>query len=50
MGSAFELETHLLLAVKLNFIATESVDQILAELHQEQRQINALISKIKDDQ
>jgi four helix bundle protein len=48
LGSAFELETHLIVAEKLGFIISTSVQDVLADLTKEQKQINTLISKIKE--
>ena len=49
MGSAFELETQLLISFELGFISRSSLDEVLPEIHAEQKQINALITKIKDN-
>ncbi len=48
MGSAFELETQLILCLRLDYISQLQYDEILSPLHLEQKQINALISKIKE--
>jgi four helix bundle protein len=48
LGSCFELETDLILAAKLNFISSKSLDDLLQELTKEQKQINSLISRIKE--
>jgi four helix bundle protein len=47
LGSAFELETDLIMAEKLGFISPEEVRTFLSDLHVEQKQINTLITKIK---
>ena len=47
LGSAFELETHLLIAERLQFIDSADVDNFFLALHTEQRQINTLISRLK---
>ena|SRR5690349_7544331 len=49
LGSAFELETDLVLADRLGFINHQSIEKYLIELHTEQRQLNALINKIKSE-
>lgn len=48
LGSAFELETHLVVAEKLGFIETQSVQDVLQDLNREQKQVNSLISRIKE--
>lgn len=50
-GSAFELETQLIASVELKMAAmeNESHTKLMELLHQEQRMINALITKIKND-
>ena len=45
-GSAFEVETQLILAVELEFISQETLQPLLDELHQLQRQIHHLIQKL----
>lgn len=47
MGSGFELETQFILANKLLFINETELE--LVEIHQIQKQLNGLISKIKQD-
>ena len=47
IGSAFELETQLILCVELGFIKKEEINKILEELNLLQKQINSLISKIR---
>jgi len=49
IGSAFELETHLVIAEKLGYIDRKSVDEFLRELTVEQKQINALIIELTVD-
>lgn len=46
LGSAFELENHLIICEKLGYLTNESVIDIVNDLHTEQKQIHALISKI----
>ena len=45
-GSAFEVETQLILAVELEFISQETLRPLLDDLHQLQRQIHHLIQKL----
>ncbi len=47
LGSTFEVETDLLLAEKLEFIATDHLSNLIPNIQTLQRQINALISKLK---
>jgi four helix bundle protein len=49
MGSIFELETQFILANKLMFIDKAELELVVIEIHQLQKQINGLISKIKQD-
>ena len=49
MGSIFELETQFILANKLMFIDKADLELVVLEIHQLQKQINGLISKIKQD-
>ena len=37
LGSAFELETHLIIAEQLGFIKAENIESYLAELHLQQK-------------
>ena len=46
LGSAFEVETQVILAKQLGYISGEDFDTILSELHVIQPQINALIKKL----
>jgi four helix bundle protein len=48
LGSTFELETDLIISDKLGFINSSSVQDFLSNLHVEQKQLNSLITKIKD--
>lgn len=48
LGSAFELETHLIIAERLGFIKSEDIQKYLIALRSEQRQINSLISRLRD--
>lgn len=47
LGSGFELETHLIVAERLNFIKPADVRAFLNSLFSEQKQINSLISRTK---
>ncbi len=46
MGSAFELETQLIISESLNMVSKEEFNAILPYLHNLQRRINALRSSI----
>ena len=46
IGSAFELETQLIIIPELDFITKEYLNPILKSLNNEQKMINSLISKI----
>lgn len=48
LGSAFELETDLIIAERLRFIKSTDVQNFLSSLRLEQKQLNSLISRIKD--
>lgn len=48
-GSAFEVETQLIVSFRVNLLSSESMDQLLTQLHSLQRRINRLIQKIKGD-
>ena len=45
LGSAFEVETQLLIAQKLEYVTEDEQDTIFSELHIIQPQLNALIKK-----
>ena len=47
LGSSFEIETNFILAHRLSLIPQKDLLQFIEELHKEQRQINALVTKIK---
>ena len=47
IGSAFEVETQLLIARKRNYITDEDYDRLVAELQSLERQINTFISKLR---
>jgi four helix bundle protein len=48
IGSAFELETQLIILNELEFITKEQLNPIFELLNNEQKMINGLISKIKN--
>ena len=47
LGSSFEVETDLIIAQRLGMISKEEEFDFLQGLHVEQRQLNALISRIR---
>ena len=47
IGSAFEVETQLLIARKRNYIAEEAYENLMAELQLLERQINSFILKLR---
>lgn len=47
IGSAFELETQLLIVQKLNLVDKSKCDILIQSLQEEQKMINSLITKIK---
>ena len=49
MGSAFELETQLIIANKLNYVSKERLEIELLAINELQCKINSLITKIKSD-
>ena len=49
LGSAFELETQLLIIQKLNMVNNEQIDIILSALHEEQKMLNTFIQKLKSN-
>ena len=49
MGSAFELETQLIIANKLNYVSKERLEIELLAINELQRKINSLITKITSD-
>lgn len=46
-GSAFEVETQLLLAFEFKYIKQDALSEMLEDLHYLQRQINKLISVVR---
>lgn len=47
MGSAFEVETQLLIANRLNYISTEKNLELMTFVHLIEKQLNSLISSIQ---
>jgi four helix bundle protein len=47
LGSAFELETQLIIAKELSYINKEDFDLVLLDINTLQRRINSLITKIR---
>jgi four helix bundle protein len=47
LGSAFELETDLIIADRLKYIKSADVQKFLSALHIEQRQINTYMSTMR---
>lgn len=47
LGSAFEVETQLIIAKELNYISQDELDKIYLDLNKLQKQINQLITKIR---
>lgn len=47
IGSAFEVETQLQIALRRKYISDEVFNEILSELQSEERQINTFISKLR---
>jgi four helix bundle protein len=47
IGSAFEVETQLLIALKRNYITKEEYDKLVTVLQSLERQINSFISKLR---
>ncbi len=48
LGSAFEVETQLLISKNVGYISSDIYDGLLSELNEIERQINGLISKLRD--
>ncbi|MBR0336451.1 MAG: four helix bundle protein [Alistipes sp.] len=47
LGSAFEVETQLIISAKLEYITPEIVDMLLENIHTIQKKLNNLIQTIK---
>lgn len=50
IGSAFEVETQILIAQKLNYITREECETLVTELQSLERRINSFISKLRQKQ
>lgn len=50
IGSAFELETQMLLCKDLKYIGEVEVEKFISDLHVQQKQINKLITIISNSQ
>lgn len=50
MGSAFELETQMILCNKLGYLSTEKIKLLINQINTLQKQLNSLISKIAKNQ
>lgn len=50
MGSSFELETQLILCNEIGYFDRETLETLISDLHQLQKQTNSLISKIASSQ
>lgn len=48
LGSAFEVETQLLITKNIGYISPEIYDGLLSELNEIERQISGLISKLRE--
>ena len=49
VGSAFELETQLILAIDLDYIKAEAIEDIMSEFSTLQKQIHHLIKILRDN-
>lgn len=47
LGSAFELETHLLIVQRLGWLTNEIVDELLKMITEVQKMLTAFITKLK---
>lgn len=47
LGSAFEVETQILVAIKTKFISLEKGKEIIEMLHEEQKMISSFIKMLK---
>ena len=47
IGSAFEVETQLQIALRRKYLSEDVYNEVLQELQSEERQINTFISKLK---
>ena len=49
LGSTFELETQILICERLGFVSKEEIEKQTVFLNELQKQINSLVTKIKDN-
>ena len=49
LGSAFELETHLLIVKEQNWFPEEKINELLSMVTEEQKMVSVLISRIRLD-
>ena len=47
LGSVFEVETQIIIALEINYIKPEESQKVLEKLHTLQKQISTLINKMK---
>lgn len=50
IGSSFELETQLILCNEIGYFDRDTLETLISDLHQLQKQTNSLISKIASSQ
>jgi four helix bundle protein len=48
MGSAFELETQLIIACRIDYLSFQETENLLTQITELEKQINALINKLKN--
>ena len=46
LGSAFEVETQMLILNKLKLVREDKIEKLITMIHEEQKMINGLISKL----
>ena len=49
LGSSFELETQLILSKELQYLKQEDFENIIANIHLFQKQLNSLLTKVRSD-
>jgi len=49
LGSAFELETHLIIAARLSYITEKQLDNLLDKVFSLEKRLNKLISMLRSD-
>jgi four helix bundle protein len=47
LGSAYEIETDLIISERIGYLTQETVDDCIVNLQSEQRQIHSLINKLR---